>query len=178
MKISGVIASLAGMAIFVFATTARSEPPKLQTPAPVIFLADNLDEQEELGYCIDTIGRGLSDRLHIHSCKPQGGDVQYAYDRANGHIASPTYENKCAALMAAPAPGVKLALLDCADVADQAFEYDKASLELHPAERVDLCLAAGPDSFPAGKFMKRDLLLAVCAETPKNLRQWVVKDVD
>ena len=178
MKTNGNIASLAGLAIYLAATAAYSEPPNLQTPAPVIFLADNLDEQEGLGYCIDTIGRGLSDRLHTHSCKPQGGDVQYAFDPASGHISSPTYDNKCAALMAAPAPGVKLALWGCAEVPDQAFEYDEDSLEMHPAGRTDLCLATGPRSFPAGRFMKRDLLIAVCAETPEILRQWVVKDAD
>jgi len=178
MKIFGIIAPWAALALVVAATAAHSEPPKVQTPAPVIFLADNLDEQAGLGYCIDTIGRGFSDRLHTHSCKPQGGDVQYAFDPASGQIASPTYENKCAALMGAPAPGVKLALLDCADVTEQAFEYDQGNLEFHPAGRADLCLATGPDSFPAGRFMKRDLLLAVCAETPANLRQWVVKDVE
>jgi len=133
MKFFTKISSWTCLVMFLTATDVFSEPPKLQTPAPVIYLADNLDEQEGLGYCIDTVGRGLSDRLHIHSCKPQGGDVQYAFDAVSGHIASPTYDNKCAALMSAPAPGVKLALLDCADMADQAFVYDSESMELHPA---------------------------------------------
>ena len=178
MKTSDITAIWACLAFIVAATAAHPEPPKVQTPAPVIFLADNLDEQAALGYCIDTIGRGLSDRLHTHSCKPQGGDVQYGFDPISGHIISPTYDNKCAALISAPAPGVKLALLDCADVAEQAFEYDEDKLEFHPAGGVDLCLATGSSSFPAGRFMKRDLLLAVCTETPERLRQWVVKEVE
>ena len=178
MKSAAFMVLGVGLAFIGFATAAHPEPPNLQTPAPVIFLADNLDEQDALGYCIDTIGRGLSDRLHVHSCKPRGGDVQYRFDPVSGHIASPTFDNKCAALLGAPAPGMKLALLDCEDVAGQAFEYDEGRLELHPAGRADLCLATGPDSYPAGRFMKRDLLLSLCAETAKNLRQWVVKDAD
>ena len=55
-------------------------PPELQTPEPVIYLADNIDEQDALGWCIDTLGRGWSEQLQTHSCKPQGGDVQFAYD--------------------------------------------------------------------------------------------------
>ena len=51
-----------------FAGITKAEPPILQTPAPVIFLADNLDEPDHLGFCIDTVGRGKSDRIHVHSC--------------------------------------------------------------------------------------------------------------
>ena len=57
------------------AASAYAAPPDLQTPAPVVYLADNLDEQDKLGWCIDTVGRGFGERLHAHSCKPRGGDV-------------------------------------------------------------------------------------------------------
>ena len=63
------------LALLINANTGEAAPPELQTPAPVIYLADNLDEQDKLGWCIDTVGQGLSDRLHAHSCKPHGGDV-------------------------------------------------------------------------------------------------------
>ncbi|MEP3045222.1 MAG: hypothetical protein ABJL55_04815 [Roseibium sp.] len=46
---------------------AQAEPPVLQTPAPVIFLADNMDEKDDLGWCIDTLGRGFGERLQTHS---------------------------------------------------------------------------------------------------------------
>ena len=46
---------------------AYSAPPDLKTPTPVIYLADNLDEQDNLGFCIDTVGRGFAERLHAHS---------------------------------------------------------------------------------------------------------------
>ena len=63
------------------ANVAFADPPDMKSPTPVIHLADNLDEADNLGWCIDTFGRGLSDRLNAHSCKPQGGDVQFRYVR-------------------------------------------------------------------------------------------------
>ncbi len=30
-----------------------ANPPILQTPSPVIYLANNLDQQDQLGYCIE-----------------------------------------------------------------------------------------------------------------------------
>lgn len=47
------------------------------TPAPVIHLADNLDEADGLGWCIDTVGRGFNTALQVHSCKPQGATCSF-----------------------------------------------------------------------------------------------------
>ena len=66
----------------------QSNPPILQTPSPVIYLADNLDEKDQLGYCIDTRGRGFNEELHAHSCKPRGGDVQFSYNKETLQICS------------------------------------------------------------------------------------------
>ena len=55
------------------------------------------DEADDLGWCIDTIGRGMSDRLHAHSCKPRGGDVQFRLSETTGQIASVAFEGKCMA---------------------------------------------------------------------------------
>ena len=46
--------------------SANALPPELQTAAPVIYLADNLDERSNLGWCIDTVGRGFGDQLQAH----------------------------------------------------------------------------------------------------------------
>ncbi|NRB29925.1 MAG: hypothetical protein HRU27_04945, partial [Rhizobiaceae bacterium] len=77
-----------GFALFtsVAGVPALAADPDLKTPSPVIYLADNLDEKDNLGWCIDTVGRGLSDRLHAHSCKPRGGDVQFKFDAQTGQI--------------------------------------------------------------------------------------------
>lgn len=49
-------------------------------------LSDNLDEPNGYGFCIDTYGRGQSDLLQTHSCKPHeanddggGSDVRFKY---------------------------------------------------------------------------------------------------
>ena len=41
----------------------------LQTPEPVIYLADNLDEQDNLGWCIDILGRGWSEQLFTYNAE-------------------------------------------------------------------------------------------------------------
>ena len=157
-------------------TAARAAPPDLQTPAPVIYLADNLDEQDNLGFCIDTVGRGFGERLHAHSCKPRGGDVQFLYDKASRRIASATYSGKCAALTAPAAAGVSLGLVDCKkDSAGQAFDYDSDAMEFRPGADRTLCLAVAATSRTAGPFMSRGLELALCASTGSKYRQWRIK---
>ena len=138
---------------------AYSAPPDLKTPTPVVYLADNLDEQDNLGFCIDTVGRGFSERLHAHSCKPRGGDVQFDYDRKR--IVSATYAGKCATLQAPAAAGVSLGLLDCSEAsAGQIFDYDVDAMEFRPGADRDLCLVVGAESRTAGPFMSRSLELA------------------
>lgn len=43
--------------------TAFAQVPDLQNTGPIIYLADNLDEADNLGYCIDTEDRGQTDRI-------------------------------------------------------------------------------------------------------------------
>lgn len=155
---------------------AITAPPELQTPEPVIFLADNIDEQDELGWCIDTLGRGWSEQLQTHSCKPQGGDVQFAYDRESRQIASVEFPGKCATLHEPAAAGVSFDLLDCSSTSSaQSFSYDAETLEFTPDNDRSLCIAAGAESKAAGPFMSRDLELAPCASTDAALKQWIVK---
>ena len=163
------------LAFGLFASAAAAEPPSVQTPSPVIYLADNLDEKDGLGFCIDTIGRGLGDRLHTHSCKPGGGDVQYSFDTETGHIRSAAFDNKCAAVMSAPVGAVVVALLACENTSEQTFSYAPESLEIRVAGNADLCLIAGSVSHRAGRFMKRDLLIGACADADAALKQWVVR---
>ena len=153
---------------------AYSAPPDLKTPTPVVYLADNLDEQDNLGFCIDTVGRGFAERLHAHSCKPRGGDVQFDYDQSR--IVSATYAGKCATLQAPAAAGVSLGLLDCSEAsAGQIFDYDVDAMEFRPGADRDLCLVVGAESRTAGPFMSRSLELAPCALTDAARKQWRVK---
>ena len=156
--------------------SAIAAPPELQTPEPVIYLADNIDEQEALGWCIDTLGRGWSEQLQTHSCKPQGGDVQFAYDSEARRIMSVEFPGKCATLNESADAEVPFDLLDCdATSTSQSFIYDAEALEFTLESDRDLCLAAGAESRTAGPYMARDLELAPCASTDAALKQWIVR---
>ena len=156
--------------------SANAAPPELQTPEPVIYLADNIDEQEKLGWCIDTLGRGWSEQLQTHSCKPQGGDVQFSYNKETRQIASVEFPGKCATLHETAAAGVSFDLLDCSSTsAEQIFMYNAETSEFMPEGDHSLCITAGAESRSAGPFMSRDLELAPCASTDAKLKQWVVK---
>ena len=155
---------------------ANAASPELRTPEPVIYLADNIDEKDKLGWCIDTLGRGWSEQLQTHSCKPQGGDVQFSYNKETRQIMSVEFPGKCATLHEAAAAGVSFDLLDCSSTsAAQLFIYNAETLEFMPEGDRSLCIAAGAESKSAGPFMSRDLELAPCASTDASLKQWVVK---
>ena len=167
---------LATAALYAAATAANAAPPDLRTPAPVIHLADNLDEADGLGWCIDTIGRGLSDRLHAHSCKPQGGDVQFLFAETTGQIVSVAFEGKCMANLHPEDPSEPLGLVDC-DVAagGQKFIYDPGSMTIRPLDDETKCLSVGADSRSAGPFMARNLRFSQCADSQVPFQQWVVR---
>jgi len=102
-----------------------AEAPTIQTVGPVIHLAENLDEDAMLGWCIDTDGRGQSDQLHAHSCKPTGDDVLFSYVPDSGQIQSATYDGLCKAYNAPDSVETPFGLIAC-DATDEAqsFVYD------------------------------------------------------
>ncbi len=167
---------LATAELLVAVTAASAAPPDLRTPAPVIHLADNLDEADNLGWCIDTIGRGLSDRLHAHSCKPQGGDVQFRIAETTGQIVSVAFEEKCMANLHPEDPTQPLGLVDCdASANAQRFIYDPDSMTIRPSEDETMCLSVGADSRSAGPFMSRNLRFSECSEAQMRFQQWIVR---
>lgn len=151
---------------------AFAESPDLRTPSPVIFLADNLDEADQLGWCIDTVGRGFAESLHAHSCKPRGGDVQFSYDSEAMQISSFPYRGKCMELVSLQEP---LGLLDCADKAAQRFEFADENGRIHPDDRPDLCLTVGEASRSAGPYMSRGLGFQTCEDGLAERQIWVFK---
>ena len=151
--------------------------PNIKTPAPMIYLEDNLDEKDQLGYCIDTKGRGFGEKLHAHSCKPRGGDVQFRYDSENERIESETFNNKCVEIIGSPEDGSKLGLLDCVDGSiNQSFNYDSELLELRSKSDSRLCLAVGRASRKAGPFMARKLRKYYCNEVSEQYKRWLIVD--
>ena len=166
----------AGAVQIAWPTASFAVAPQLQSPTPVIYLADNLDEKDQLGWCIDTQGRGFSEVLHAHSCKPGGGDTQFYFDSETGQIRSVAFENKCMTLSDPDNPTLPFGLLDCeSKLSAQQFTYNAESLELRVAELDSQCIVVGAASRSAGPFMSRELILANCADTADALKQWIVE---
>lgn len=152
---------------------AVAEAPGLRTPAPVIYLADNLDEEDQLGWCIDTLGRGFAETLQAHSCKPQGGDVQFRYEPESGLIRSVAFPEYCAEHT--PNADLDFALTPCdPNAVDQQFTYNLETRAISPADDVTMCMVVGSQSRQAGPFMSRPLEMAACSQTPAQLREWAV----
>ncbi|NRD20945.1 RICIN domain-containing protein [Winogradskyella eckloniae] len=153
-----------------------SNVPNIKSPEPIIYLADNLDERDQLGYCIDTKNRGFNDTLHVHSCKPNGDDVLFYYDDKTQQICSATYPGFCAAMLGGPKIGMTISLVKSdPQSSKQKFIYNKESGEFRPKEDSNLCLAAGSESDDAGPYMSRALSLQPCESTDKSLKTWVIK---
>lgn len=147
--------------------------PVVKTPAPVIYLESNLKEPGLLGWCIDTVGRGLSDRLHAHSCKPKGGDVQFRYDADLQNVVSVAYPQLCMTIDKSK----EFWLLTCdSDNQAQKISYDPSNLSFSPKQYPQLCVAVHPESRKAGPFLSRDLLLTKCAETTDELQRWIIRE--
>ena len=159
---------------------AKAEPPVLKSGTPVIYLSDNLDEKDKLGWCIDTIGRGFADTLHAHSCKPARNgpnDTQFSYDSETGQIRSAAFEGKCMSFSGPDSDEPNFGLLDCvAGEGSQKFDYDPESMEFRIDGDRNLCVAVAHASNAAGPFMSRGLISANCAAIESRFKQWVVKE--
>lgn len=156
---------------------ASAEAPIIQTEGAVIYLADNLDEKDQLGWCIDTEGRGFAEQLQAHSCKPKGGDTQFSFDAGTGMIQSVAFDGKCMTLSAPDNPERPFGLLDCQqNEPTQQFAYDAETMQFNIASDDTQCVAVAPTSIAAGPFMSRDLILASCADTDPSFMQWLILD--
>lgn len=154
-----------------------AEAPTIQTVGPIIYLADNLDEEASLGWCIDTDGRELTDLLHAHSCKPTGDDVLFSYLPDSNMIQSATYDDVCMAYNAPESAENPFGLIAC-DPADEAqtFIYDEASMEMRLGTDETRCVTVSPTIDNAGPFQSRDLLLAACDTLEPSFKQWVIQE--
>ena len=160
---------------FCYSSLVLAASPNLQTSPPVIYLADNLDEERNLGYCLDTRGRGFSERMHAHSCKPRGGDVQFIYRRESSQIRSATFDGKCIVVLGEAKAGSKFGLVDCSNKDKlQNFNYVEATLEFRSSMNKSLCVSVGKESRRAGPFMARYLRLSICQSTQPKYKQWLI----
>ncbi|WP_306258954.1 ricin-type beta-trefoil lectin domain protein [Pararhizobium sp. IMCC21322] len=169
-------ACLCVLTSIALSSTAKAEAPALQTPAPFIHLADNLDEVDALGWCIDTLGRGFSEQLQAHSCKPQGGDVQFSFDGETGQIQSVEFAGKCMTLSEPENEAVPFGLKDCLEnEASQQFAYAAETMQFTLVGEETQCVSVADTSRSAGPFMSRDLKLTPCASTDPIFKQWIIK---
>jgi len=137
----------------------------------------NLGEEATLGWCIDTEGRGLSDQLHAHTCKPTGGDVLFAFAADTGLIKSATYEDMCMVYSAPDDAENPFGLIAC-DEADEAqrFAYNDTSMEIRLGLDASQCVTVAETIDDAGPFQSRDLILARCDELDPGFKQWVIRE--
>ena len=156
-------------------TTTVLNAPIIQTPTPVIHLADNLDEPDQLGWCIDTRGNGFNENLHAHSCKASGGDVQFTYDEATRQLCSAEFGGFCIEMSGGPVEGMSLILVTSdANSSDQKFIYNEDSGEFRPEADTNLCLAVGSTSSAAGIYVSRTLTLERSSEIDEGRKKWVI----
>ena len=171
-----IILSLAIFSLVSCQTGHVKNKPIIQTKGSIIYLADNLDEQDKLGWCIDTDGKDFSDTLQAHSCKPEGNDVLFRYDTKTLQICSVTYPGYCAAMIGGPRENMTVSLIKSNSASiNQKFIYDKPSGEFRPKSNPNLCLAVSRTSDSAGPYMSRKLTLKPLLETKRELKQWVIK---
>ena len=155
--------------------TTLVNAPIIQTPSPVIHLADNLDEQDQLGYCIDTRGNGFNEELHSHSCKASGGDVQFVYDNETLQICSVEFTGFCIEMSGGPIEGMSLSLVESlTDSPEQKFIYDLDNGEFRAEADTSFCLTVGDTSAAAGIYMFRTLTMELSAEIEQKFKTWVI----
>ena len=151
--------------------------PEIQMAGPVIYLADNLNEKEKLGWCIDTEGKGQGDQLQAHSCKPAGDDTQYSYDTATSTIRSVNYDNQCMSLNDPENAVNPFGLVDCVDGdPKQQFAYDADNMEIRVGENPSQCVTVAETIVEAGPYQSRDLIAAPCNGLEASFKQWVVRN--
>lgn len=168
------LSSATTLACLISVSSVSAAPPKLKTEGTVIYLADNLDEADKLGWCIDTVGRGFAEELHAHSCKPRGGDVQFGYNANDRQIYSVEFPGKCMTVIDADHASIPLGLLDCeTSNPAQQFELSADNRELQLSSDKTKCVVVGQASRSAGPFMSRDLIISSCNSVDIRFKQWL-----
>lgn len=157
-----------------------AEPPTLRASGPIIYLADNLDEENGLGWCFDTIGPGLSEVIHARACSADDGDVEgrdfsFSYDQVSGRISAETFDGKCVTANT-QGTGPAVGLYDCDPAnAAQTFIYDAEKMTLHPGGDASICITAAAQSVDHGMLESRALAVEECNAVNATLREWLIK---
>ena len=134
-------------------------------------LEDPLDEPKF--YCVDVAGfeanLNVNSPLQAHTCKPGTDDEMFAFNRPSQGKLYLVGRDRCL-----EADGGSVYVTSCSESPLQRFVYGEDKKFRLASE--DLCLTvAGGDGQPAGgrSHLRRDLLLASCADVEPSLSQWV-----
>ena len=137
----------------------------------LVILEDPLDEPEF--YCADVAGFGanlnVSSPLQAHTCKPGADDEMFAFNRPSEGQLYLVEHDRCL-----EAGGGSVYVRSCSESPLQRFAYGEDKTFRLASE--DLCLTvAGGNGQPAGgrSHLRRDLLLASCADVEPSLSKWV-----
>lgn len=161
-------------------TSTWADAPQVPSDAPFFVLADNLDEPNGYGFCLDTAGRGLSDFMQAHSCKPAAkdaagkptpNDTQFTYDAESMRVESVAYPGVCMQILVSTYT-TAFALLDCDDHPRQKFVFSSEDKTLRMDEDQSMCVGVTSETVEAGPWSRRDLALAPCEDTENALKQW------
>lgn len=174
------VGALLSVGAILFAHGVHADPPDIRTERPLLHLADNLDESQNLGWCIDTVGRGFGETLHAHSCKPSRDgqrdlheDVRFDFDPETGRIVSLVFDGLCMEVLNGSS-GATFGLTACSESEMQVFSLDPESGRIALQSDPDSCVTVGATSRPAGRFMARDLILEPCGTADPLLSRWTV----
>ena len=161
-------------------TPVFADAPKVPSDVPYFVLSDNHDEPNGYGFCLDTAGRGKTDLLQSHTCKPASkdkegkptpNDTQFWYDAENKRVESVAYPGMCMQVLISPYATV-FGLLDCGDQPRQKFVYSADDKMLKMEEDQTKCISVVSETIKAGPWSSRALALTSCDETEDSLKQW------
>jgi len=153
----------------------------LGVQTPYLRIDDNLEEPENLGFCVDLRGWNpvRFEDAQAHSCKPSGGRAGGGTDeefepRGGAIVGRADADGRCLQAKSATAgSGVDVPLCDGTEPL-QRFSWQAATGTLR-LEASTLCLGVGDSLRAANSFWARDLILAECGTTDAKYITWRIE---
>ena len=146
-------------------------------PRPSVQLIDNLDEPNELGFCIDLVGWGQSvklDKVQMHSCKEDGKrfNDELFYPVNNSIIAYGDGQGRCLKPIS-PDVGSQFttAICDLGDLQQSICWMADGTLRLQ-SDEMKCLVSTNEDNRDANSYKARDLTVALCDTTLGKHKLW------
>jgi len=159
---------------------------------PSISVAADLDEPNQLGFCLDIKGFGSGincESLQAHSCKESASDTQFEHVSTTNSIRSVNYDSNCnvntspndracVTVTGNLLPNAELGLTSCDESSDNQIFEAKPIAGGHVlragGEDTGLCLVVSDTTRAAGRYVARNLFIAVCSQTDNELKTWTI----